>query len=192
MCDHSKIYKCLIWAKLKFHLFWLDTWSVTVSSALRPSLLLPSLYLTHDRGLAVNYTHSCYKLYLYRQLSYQFLLTKYCKQFVMRVRKKPAHPCLPNWYYCPSKYQCCSRPREDLCSLKTLLSCSPNLLRVLILRYMHNCYQNFCPWRRRMLNKYVWFRTNLRIHQTQCWGGHFKCMWLYMLHQHDVGQNMFD
>ena len=88
MCDHSKIYKCLIWAKLKFHLFWLDTWSVTVSSALRPSLLLPSFYLTHDRGLAVNYTHSCYKLYLYRQLSYQFLLTKYCKQFVMRVRKK--------------------------------------------------------------------------------------------------------
>ena len=88
MCDHSKNYKCLIWAKLKFHLFWLDTWSVTVSSVLRPSLLLPSLYLTHDRGPAVNYAHSCYKLYLYRQLSYQFLLTKYCKQFVMRVRKK--------------------------------------------------------------------------------------------------------
>ena len=134
----------------------------------------------------------CNKLHLNRQFSCQFLLTKYYKHFVIWVKKKkkPAHPGLPNWYYCPSKYQCCSRPREDLCSSKTLLSCSPNLLRVLILRYMHNCYQNFSPWRRRMLNKYVWFRTNLRIHQTQCWGRHFKCMWLYMLHQHDVGQNM--
>ena len=153
MCDHRKNYKCLIWAKLKFHLFWLDTWSVTASSALRPSLLLPSLYLTHDRWRAVNYTHSCNKLHLYRQFSYQFLLTKYYKQFVMRVRKKTSSSGSSKLVlYCPSKYQCCSRPREDLCSSKTLLSCSPNLLRVLILRYMHNCYQNFCPWRRRMLN----------------------------------------
>ena len=115
---------------------------------------------------------SCNKLHLYRQFSCQFLLTKYYKHFAMQNTSVVA------------------AQGKTFAPRATLLSCSPNLLRVFILRYMHNCHQKFCPWRRRMLNKYIWFRTNLRIHQTQCWGRHFKCMWLYMLHQHDVGQNM--
>ena len=124
VCDHSKIYKCLIWAKLKFHLFWLDTGSVTVSSALRPSLLLPSLYLTHDRGLAVNYTHSCNKLYLCRHFSYHsFFLV------IMLVRNNPEKWWIDGCEYMKIIYVNCGLRAEiecDLCSNENHSSSSEN------------------------------------------------------------------